>query len=231
MQFIVRRSPREQGMPTRQEVLAQLTSAGLFEIAPDHSLGYPIRVYRNAPTSMRAILESTRQFAGREFMIYGEERITFGEHLAKVAALADFLLRKRIRKGDRVAIGMRNYPEWMVSFWACQVIGAVVVALNAWWTETETSYALDDSGAGALIVDGERLQRLAATISKRDLKAVIVARRNGMGNAGIDFSDVTRNAGDELPDADILPSDFSTILYTSGTTGKPKGAVATQRNH
>jgi len=218
-------------MPTRQEVLAQLTASGLFAIEEDHALGYPIRVYRNAPPSMRAILESTRQFADRDFLIYGEEKITFGEHYAQVAALADFLLRKGIRKGDRVAIGMRNYPEWMISFWACQAIGAVVVALNAWWTEVELSYALDDSGVSALIIDGERLERLAPTLPKRDLKAIVVARRDALGDEGVDFSDVVRNAAGELPDADILPSDFSTILYTSGTTGKPKGAVATQRNH
>ncbi|HVE02988.1 MAG TPA: class I adenylate-forming enzyme family protein [Rhizomicrobium sp.] len=218
-------------MPTRQEVLTQLTSSGLFQIEEDRALGYPIRIYRNAPRSMRAILESTRPFAQRDFLIYGEEKITFGEHYARVAALADFLLHKGIRKGDRVAIGMRNYPEWMIGFWACQAIGAVVVALNAWWTETELSYALDDSGVSALIIDGERLERLAPALRRRNLKAVIVARRNGLGDEGVDFSDAARNGGDRLPDADILPSDFSTILYTSGTTGKPKGAVATQRNH
>ena len=218
-------------MPTRDEVLTRLTSSGTFELEEDDSLGYPIRVYRNAPRSMREILESTRQFADRDFMFFGDERITFGEHYGSVAALSEFLLQRGVRKGDRVGIGMRNYPEWMTSFWACQAIGAVVVAINAWWTETEISYALDDSGAVALIVDGERLERLGSTLRRRNLKALIVARRGAVGEDGVDFSDVTRQAGDELPKADILPSDFSTILYTSGTTGKPKGAVATQRNH
>jgi steroid-24-oyl-CoA synthetase len=218
-------------MPTRQEVLAQLTSSGPFELEPDESLGYPLRLYRNAPRSMREILESTRQFAERDFLIYGEEVITFAEHFGQVAALADYLLQKGVRKGDRVAIGMRNYPEWMTGFWACQAMGAVVVAINAWWTENEISYALEDSGTTALIIDGERLQRLAPTLSRRNLKAVIVARRAALGEEGVDFSDVTRHAGDELPMVNILPSDYSTILYTSGTTGKPKGAVATHRNH
>ena len=218
-------------MPTRQEVLATLTSSGLFELEEDHSLGYPIRIYRNAPQSMRAILESTRQFQDRDFMFYRDEVLTFGEHFRQAAALADFLLQKGVRKGDRVAIGMRNYPEWITSFWACQAIGAVVVAINAWWTESEISYALDDSGATALIVDGERLERLGATLRRRNLKTLIVARRDRLGDEGIDFSEVVRQAGDELPGMEISPSDYSTILYTSGTTGKPKGAVATQRNH
>jgi len=218
-------------MPTRQEVLAQLTSSGPFELVDDDSLGYPIRIYRNAPRSMREILESTRQFAEREFLIYGDETITFAEHFGQVAAFSHYLLQKGVRKGDRVAIGMRNYPEWMTSFWACQAIGAVVVAINAWWTETEISYALDDSGAVALIIDGERLERLAPTLRRRNLKTVIVARRDALGDEGVDFSEVTQHASDELPKADMSPSDYSTILYTSGTTGKPKGAVATQRNH
>lgn len=218
-------------MPTRTEALAQLTSSGMFELEQDHSLGYPMRIYRNAPRSMRAILESTRQFSARDFMIYGDETITFTEHFGKVAALAEFLLRKGVLKGDRVAIGMRNYPEWMISFWACQAIGAVVVAINAWWTEAEISYALDNSGASTMIIDGERLERLGPSLRRRNLKALIVARRNGLGDEGIDFSEVTRTVTDELPKADVSPSDFSTILYTSGTTGKPKGAVATHRNH
>src|SRR5512142_2096175 len=142
---------------------------------------------------MRAILESTRQFADRDFMVYGDEVVSFAQHLRQAAALADFLLQKGVRKGDRVAIGMRNYPEWITSFWACQAIGAVVVAINAWWTEAEISYALDDSGAIALIVDGERLERLGPTLQRRNLKALIVARRNGLGDEGIDFSEVTRN--------------------------------------
>ncbi|HTP75421.1 MAG TPA: class I adenylate-forming enzyme family protein [Rhizomicrobium sp.] len=218
-------------MLTRQDVLSRLTQTGQFELGQDHSLGYPIRVYRNAPPSMRAILESTRQFGDRTFLVYGDETITFAEHFGKVAALAEFLMQKGVRKGDRVAVGMRNYPEWMIGFWACQAIGAVVVALNAWWTGPELSYALDDSGASALIVDGERLERLAPELDKWALKAVVVARRSGFADEGVAFSEVTRQVPDRLPEAEVEPGDFATILYTSGTTGKPKGAVATHRNH
>lgn len=218
-------------MPSRSEVLAQLTSSGAFELTQDNSLGYPIRVYRNAPTSMRAILESTRQFDDRDFLVYGDETLSFKDHFGKVAALAHFLLESGVKKGDRVAIGMRNYPEWMISFWACQAIGAVVVAINAWWTAPEILYALEDSGASALIVDGERLERLASSLSQLRPKVLIVARRNELGDEGVDFSAVTSDPTTDLPRAEIFPSDLATILYTSGTTGKPKGAVATHRNH
>src|SRR4029078_4682709 len=122
------------------------------------SLGYAVRIYKNAPTSMRAILETTRQFDDRVFLIYGDETLTFKDHFNRVAALAGYLRAAGVQKGDRVAIGMRTYPEWMISFWACQAIGAVVVAINAWWTGVEIAFALEDSGATALIIDAEQLE-------------------------------------------------------------------------
>jgi long-chain acyl-CoA synthetase len=219
-------------MPTRPEVVAQLVASGLFEVVPDDSAGYPQKVYRNAPRTFRELLESTRQFDERTFLVYGDEEITYREHFGKVAALAQYLVAKGVRKGDRIAIGMRNYPEWAMSFWACQAIGAVMVAINAWWTGPEIAYALEDSAPAALLIDGERLERLAPLIPEmKGLKAVVVARRGNAGPGGVDFDDVTAKPADKLPDVDIDPSDYATILYTSGTTGKPKGAVATQRNH
>ncbi|MBV9419965.1 MAG: acyl--CoA ligase, partial [Alphaproteobacteria bacterium] len=204
---------------------------GQFELVEDRSLGYPIRVYKNAPPSMRAVLESTRAFDDRTFMIYGDEVITYRQHFERVAALAHFLRDKGVAKGDRVAIGMRNYPEWMISFWACQAIGAIAVALNAWWTGPELSYALEDSTPGALLIDGERLERIAPLLPLSFVKTIVVARREGRGTQGEEFSTVTSRKVDGLPPADIGPNDYCTILYTSGTTGKPKGAVATHRNH
>src|SRR5271155_168033 len=146
-------------MATREETLAQLTAAGPFELAEDRSAGYPIRIYRNAPASFRQVLEGAKAFGGRTFSIYGDETLTYAEHHAQVAGLAHHLRGRGVSKGDRVAIGMRNYPEWSIAFWACQAIGAIVVALNAWWTAAELAYAVDDSAPAALIIDGERLER------------------------------------------------------------------------
>ncbi|MCC6920246.1 MAG: acyl--CoA ligase, partial [Alphaproteobacteria bacterium] len=219
-------------MATRPEVVAQLVASGLFEVVPDDSAGYPQKVYRNAPRTFRELLESTRQFDDRTFLVYGDEEVTYREHFGKVAALAQYLVAQGVRKGDRIAIGMRNYPEWAMSFWACQAIGAVMVAINAWWTGPEIAYALEDSAPAALLIDGERLERLAPLIPEmKGLKAVVVARRGNAGPGGVDFAEVTATPADALPEADIAPDDYATILYTSGTTGKPKGAVATQRNH
>jgi len=126
---------------------------------------------------------------------------------------------------------MRNYPEWSISWWACQAIGAIAVALNAWWTGPELAFALSDSAPKALLIDGERLERLAPLLPELDVSLVLVARRGGAGPGGEDFGRVTAAPLPQLPDANVGPDDLATILYTSGTTGNPKGAMATHRNH
>jgi long-chain acyl-CoA synthetase len=216
---------------SRADVVRALTSSGPFELTEDASAGYPIRVYANAPGSLREFFLTTRAFGDRPFLIYGEEILTFAEHFGKVAALARELIRMGVQKGDRVAIGMRNYPEWSISFWACQAIGAVVVALNAWWTSAELAFALEDSQASVLLIDGERLERVRPLLGRLDLKGVAVVRRGEAGEGGVDFAELVKSPAEALPDADVGPNDLATILYTSGTTGNPKGAMATQRNH
>ena len=218
-------------MPSREEIIAALTAAGPFELVNDESPGHTIRVYRHAPASFRAVFEGTRAHGEKLFSIYEDETLTYGQHYAQVAALAHHLVERGVAKGDRVAIGMRNYPEWSVAFWACQSIGAIVVALNAWWTTAELDYALDDSAPSALIIDGERLERLRATLGRPGLKAVIVTRRDEAGDGGTDFAEIVARPETELPHVEVGPDDLATILYTSGTTGNPKGAMATQRNH
>src|ERR1700733_14618306 len=216
-------------MVTRSDLVRQLTAEGPFELTEDNALGYPLKVYRHAPPSLRAVLESTRQFDARTFLVYGDEEISYRQHFAKVAALAHFLRAAGIKKGDRVAIGMRNYPEWLVSFWAVQALGAIAVAINAWWTTREIAFALNDSTPAALLIDAERAERIASLIGALELKAIVVAR--GASSLGTDFADASAGDADRLPDESIEPPDLATILYTSGTTGNPKGAVATQRNH
>jgi len=213
----------------RAAILAELTSAGPFELVLDESAGYPQRIYRRAPPSLREVFVASAAYGDRPFLIWGEEVLSFAQHAAKVSALARFLLSRGVAKGDRVAIGMRNYPEWSIAFWACQAIGAIAVALNAWWTGPELAYALADSTPAALLIDGERLERIGN--SADGLKALVVARRGGAGPGGLDFAAALAMDPGPLPEAAIAPSDLATILYTSGTTGFPKGAMATHRNH
>jgi long-chain acyl-CoA synthetase len=219
-------------MPTRDESLATLTASGTFELTTDESAGYPIRVYKNAPVSLREVFEATTTVhADRTFTVYGDETLTFAEVHAKAAILAHYLLAKGVTKGDRVAIGMRNYPEWIISFWACQAIGAVVVALNAWWITAELAFALEDSTPKVLLIDGERFERILPLLPALGELVVVVARRGGGPAGGVEFGQATSGLACELPRADIGSHDVATILYTSGITGRPKGAVATQRNH
>jgi long-chain acyl-CoA synthetase len=219
-------------MPTREEAIAALTAAGPLELTLDRSQGEPpMRVYRNAPASLREVLQGTLAHGDRTFLIYEDETLTYREHHGRVAALAQRMLDAGVAKGDRVAIGMRNYPEWSLSWWACQAIGAIAVALNAWWTGPELAFALRDASPSALLIDGERLERVASLLPDLDLRLVLVARRGGAGAGGEDFADAIATPLPELPAAEVGPGDLATILYTSGTTGNPKGAMATHRNH
>ncbi|MGK2741393.1 class I adenylate-forming enzyme family protein [Tepidicaulis sp. LMO-SS28] len=218
-------------MASREEVLAGLTGpGGEFEVVQTQVGGVPMRVYKHAPASLRDMFLGTAAFGDQDFLIYEDRTLTFSEHFKQVAALAAHLKEKGIKKGDRVAIGMRNYPEWVAAFWACQAIGAVTVALNAWWTGGELDYALEDSGTVLLIVDEERLERLKDVPSASRLIEVIVARAEGDIGTATPFEEIVAKGG-SLPEAEIAPEDYATILYTSGTTGRPKGAAATHRNH
>lgn len=215
----------------RAKIITELTSSGPFELIPDASAGYPVRIFRNAPASLRELLLASRKFGEKPYLLYGNEVLSFEDHFRQVASLARHLREIGVKKGDRVAIGMRNYPEWSVGFWACQSIGAVTVALNAWWTAAEMEFALSDSAPAALLIDGERIERLIPQLSRLDQRAVIVARRGNAREGGIDFSVAVGGLDGLLPDADVGAEDLATIFYTSGTTGKSKGAMATHRNH
>jgi steroid-24-oyl-CoA synthetase len=225
---------------TREKVIDELTSAGgPFEIVEQIVHGVPMRVYAVPPRTLRDVLASTAQFGDSPFLVYSGERWTFAEHLRIVAGVArHFRDVFGVAKGDRVAIAMRNYPEWVMAFWACQALGAVVVPLNAWWTGAELAYALRDSGAKVLVADGERAERIRPELGGLAVAAVVVVREvspvPGTPAPGtVRWEDVLA-AGDasaQLPEVDIDTDDDATIMYTSGTTGAPKGAIATHRNH
>ena len=216
------------------DATAALTAPGqMFAMSEEVIRGVPTRVWTNAPPTLGSILELSRGHGDKTFLVYEDERMTFEEHFRAAAALARTLGdRYGVRRGDRVAIAMRNFPEWALAFWATAAAGAVVVPLNAWWTGPELAYGLEDSGSKVLFADAERLDRLADHLNAMSL-ATIVARPDGPLPAGVDhFAEVLGDpSGDAaLPPAGVGPEDDATIFYTSGTTGKPKGAVGTHRN-
>jgi len=214
----------------------QLTAPGqMFETDEIDIGGIRTTVWKNCPATLRDILIASRGHGDAGFLVYEDERTTFEEHFRAAAHLAG-ILRDRfgVENGDRVAIAMRNYPEWSVAFWAAAAAGAVVVPLNAWWTGEELHYGLADSGTEVLICDEERADRIADYLTYlTDLQATIVARASGDLPVGmLSYQDVMGEVpGDaELPAVDIRPDDDATIFYTSGTTGRPKGALGTHRN-
>ena len=219
--------------PSVAETHAALTTPpSMFEMEEVDVFGTRLRVWKHAPASLRVILEASRGRGDVPFIVYEDETLTFEQHYRAVAHLATILAQRYgVEKGERVAIVMRNFPEWSIAFWAAAAAGAIVVPLNAWWTADELEYGLQDSGAKVVFVDAERLDRLTDVLPKLDV-AVVVARSE-VASTGVDRWEEVLGAvpeDAELPAVDLGPEDLATIFYTSGTTGRPKGALGTHRN-
>jgi len=165
------------------------------------------------------------------YLIFDDVITTFTQADMQIQSLAAWLQSQGIQQGDRVAVGMRNYPEWVIAYWATQSIGAVLVSLNAWWVADELKYALTDSGARAVVVDGERQDRLSdALLDELGIDIAVVTRGESRAGWAI-WEEVTTNSHPVVRDVQIETDDIATILYTSGTTGFPKGAAGTHRNY
>ena len=192
--------------------------------------GVPTKVFAAAPPHMRSIWELSAAHAEKDYLVYEDERYSYGEIHRQVRILAAYLSAQGVGRNDRVAVSMRNYPEWVVSYWATVSLGAALVGMNAWWTPTEMDYALNDSAPKVLIVDGERLERLLQ-IENTPAMHLVVARHDGdIPQTAVRWADAIAGADPgTLPTAVIDPEDDATIFYTSGTTGFPKGAQLTNR--
>ena len=192
--------------------------------------GVPAKSYVAAPPTMRAIWETTVAHADKDYLVYEDERYTYAEIHAQVRKLAAYLVANGVTPGSRVAIAMRNYPEWVVGYWAGVSVGAAVVGMNAWWTPPEMEYALNDSEPRVLIADDERLERLLQMPSQRPMHIIAVRTDRAIPGEGATWASVMASADPgSLPAVSIDPDDDATIFYTSGTTGFPKGAQLTNR--
>ncbi|MFH8840815.1 class I adenylate-forming enzyme family protein [Streptomyces sp. NPDC017868] len=182
-------------------------------------------VFVGGPRTLREFVEVTWGYGDRVFLVAEDARWTYREFFDAACGLARRLVGEYgLRPGDRAVVAMRNVPEWQVAFWAAQMAGLVVVPLNAWWTEGEFAYALDDCAPGVLLVDGERVGRVREWAVRNSVPGVVFRGEAEDGFAAYVVDD------DPLlgpPVVDVLPEHDATIIYTSGTTGRPKGAVAT----
>jgi long-chain acyl-CoA synthetase len=225
---------------TLRQAEALLTAPGQrFEMETITIRGVPTRVWKNAPRHMAALVMLSHGHGARLATIHEDERVSYAAQFQAIAALAQALRDRGVAKGDRVAIAMRNLPDWPVAFFAATAIGAIAVPLNAWWTGEELAYGLADSGAKVLICDDERWERvesrradlpgLACVIVSRAVRPLPaeVERLEALIGTPHDWPGLPERV---LPVADIEPDDEATILYTSGTTGRPKGALGTHRN-
>ena len=220
--------------PALENAWKQLTAPGApFAWSVQEIRGVPTRTYDTAPPTMRAIWEASAAHADADYLIFGEERISYAEAHQRVASLAAYLAGRGVGKGDRVAVAMRNYPEWVLSYWAIVSLGAAVVGMNAWWTGREMEYGLADSSPKLLIADDQRLEtlapHLAALRAKAPLELLVVRSEGKAPDDAVCWEEAvaTSAEGQSLPELD--PEDDVCIFYTSGTTGSPKGAAMTHR--
>ena len=192
--------------------------------------GVPVKTFAAVPPTMRALWETSALQGDKDYLVYEDERYTYAEVHEQVRKLAAHLVEHGVGRGDRVAIAMRNYPEWVVGYWATVSLGAAVVGMNAWWTPPEMEYALNDSEPKVLIADDERLERLMHMPAQRPMHIISVRTDRGDALGATGYADIMATADPgSLPAADIDPDDDVTIFYTSGTTGFPKGAQLTHR--
>ena len=212
-----------------KEAWSELTAPGApFEIAEIEVRGQTLRSFKNAPPSVREVWLSTAQFADRDYIVYQDERITYAQAHAQVGAIASWLFRQGVKPGDRVAIAMRNYPEWMLIYWACVSVGVAVVGMNAWWVTEEMEYALNDSAPKVVFADAERLARILERPEMAGGAKLVGVRCEDLPEWVVPYADVIKDGG-ALPDVTVDPDADACIFYTSGTTGFPKGAQLTHR--
>ena len=214
---------------TWNEAVAALTGPGApFELVEAEVQGRRVRVFKSSPPSLRALFDTARARGDAPFLVYEDERWSFADTMARVDALGAALVARGVKPGDRVALALRNYPEWVVSFAAITSIGAISVSLNAWWTTEELDYALRDSGSSVVIADGERVARIAPLLGSLPLRILAVRTPGSLPARSERWEDAVV-PGPALPQLELNPDLDATILYTSGTTGHPKGAVSTHR--
>ena len=218
-----------------REAWTELTATGApFAWSLTEVRGVPTRTYDAAPPNLALLWASSAAQGDKEYLVYRDERMTYAEAHEAVDALAAHLAANGVSHGDRVALAMRNLPEWIVAYWATIRLGAAVVGMNAWWTGPEMEFGLSDSAPRGLLCDAERLERvvphLDALRAHHPLHVVAVRSNDAqLPDDAVHWDEALTADSGALGEVAIDPDDDLCIFYTSGTTGQPKGAVLTHR--
>ncbi len=211
-----------------------LSSPGFpFETNEQEVRGQTYTCYANAPAHVRDLWFAIKASDDDLYLVYEDERMTYGEARARVLQVANALRDDfGVGEGDSVGIAMRNYPEWVLAWWAIQVAGATAVEMNSFWNGEEMTYGITDSGSSVMIVDQQRHDALvpqAGAIADAgiDMKMILV-RGSDASEGTVAWDDLT--GPETVPELTCGTDDRAVMVYTSGTTAFPKGVVHSQRN-
>ncbi|MGW0356078.1 class I adenylate-forming enzyme family protein [Nocardia nova] len=209
-------------MPDIAAVMRELTGpGGRFELVEEEVLGARMPVLRHRRRAVAELLADSVRFGDRDYLVTEDRRVSYREHAAAAAALAAALREEYgVGRGDRVAILAANTVEWVITFWAAQSLGAIAVGLNGWWVPREIEYGLALTEPAVVVVDAKRAKLLADI----DTAAAVVTMDEDLPRL------IAAHAGAEPTVPDVAEDDPAVILFTSGTSGKPKAALHSQRN-
>jgi long-chain acyl-CoA synthetase len=223
-------------MSTAADIRRQLTGpGGPFEIVTEAVDGVEMKVYSSRFPSLRTVLQFGAAHGDKEFIVHGDDRISYADFVRRTnSASAHLAADCGVGHGDRVAVLSANNPEWCLAFWATVNLGAILVGLNGWWTTDEIVYGLEDSGAKVLVADGKRLERIVDHLDELPVEVVYLVGDDpatfGDHPKIRRFEELVADPTDDMPDIELAEGDAAVIFYTSGTTGRPKGAISTHRN-
>ena len=212
-----------------KQIRAEMTGAeSMFAVGEIEVRGETLKTFTNAPANLGDVWGLAAMHGDKTYLIYEDESWSYSEAYAETASIVNWMHANDIQQGDRVALAFRNYPEWMLLYWALTSAGITVVGMNAWWVTDEMQYGLEDSAPKAFIADVERLDRVLPVRDQFPDMKLIGLRLPEPIDGVIDYAEL-KNHGGEMPKIAVDGDEDACIFYTSGTTGRPKGAQLTQR--